>query len=362
MRRLFLANLLMLLRNRQALFWTLFFPLMFMLIFGLFFGRDATSVGTLAVIKDSDTPIATGFTDALGKIDSFKTTTDYATVDAAKDAMRQNKVMAAVVVPSGFGDFTKPDAPTAVTLLTDPGNASSNAVFSGVINGILTEFNYQATRTKPLFTIDNETTSTHKVTYFDFVMVGILGMAMMNSSIMGLAVAMTTYREDQILKRMTTTPVPSWKFIVAEVLSRLVLNVVQISIIFAVGIWIFHGHIYGPIWELYIITLFGAIMFQLIGFTIAGLCSTTRAAEGMAQAIAIPMMFLGGVFFPTDSLPKWIASVVHFLPLEPLLRTLRHVGIDNLSPFTQPQNLAIIGGWIVILLIISSRTFKLHEA
>jgi len=361
MRRLFLANLLMLLRNRQALFWTLFFPLMFMLIFGLFFGREIASVGTMAVIKQSDTALATSFTDTLSKVESVKTTTEYSTIDAAKEAMRQNEVLAVVVIPAGFGDVTQPNAPTTVTLITDPGNAASNAIFVSIVNSILTQFNYQTTHTQPIFTIDAQSATTHTVTYFDFVMVGILGMAMMNSSIMGLAVAMTTYREDQILKRMTTTPVPSWKFIVAEVLSRLILNFVQISIILAIGIWVFHGHIYGSIWILYIIALLGAIMFQLIGFLIAGLCNTTRAAEGMAQAIAIPMMFLGGVFFPTDSLPKWIAGIVHFLPLEPLLRTLRQVGIDGLSPFTQPQNLAIIGGWIVILLIISSRTFKLHE-
>lgn len=360
MGRLFLANLKMMLRNRQALFWMLFFPLMFIVIFGLFFGQDQTTVGTLALVKESNTTIADQFTTALEKVTAIKVDQSYTTVDDAREAMRQNKVMAVADLPANFGDLAKPTE-QQIILYTDPGNANSNSVFNSVINGILTEFNYQAARTQPIFTVDSQSSASHTVTYFDFVLVGILGMAMMNSSIMGLAVAMTTYREDQILKRLTTTPLPSWKFIAAEVLSRLILNLVQIGIILTVGVYGFNGHIYGSTWILIGVALIGAICFQLIGFVIAGLSKTTRAAEGMAQSISIPMMFLGGVFFPTDSLPQWVASIVHYLPLEPLLRMLRQVGIDGTSPFSQPLNIEILGGWIIILLIIATRTFRLND-
>lgn len=109
------------------------------------------------------------------------------------------------------------------------------------------------------------------------------------------------------------------------------------------------------------ITLLGAILFQLIGFVMAGFAKTSDAAQGMAQAIAIPMMFLGGVFFAIDALPKWLFSIVQFLPIAPLLRMLRGISIDAVSPFSNPLNIEIITGWIIVMLGIALWKFRLSE-
>ena len=71
-------------------------------------------------------------------------------------------------------------------------------------------------------------------------------------------------------------------------------NLLQISLILAVGILVFHGHIYGNIFLLIALALMGGVLFQLIGFTIASFAKTADAAQGMAQAVTIPMMFLAG--------------------------------------------------------------------
>jgi ABC-2 type transport system permease protein len=178
---------------------------------------------------------------------------------------------------------------------------------------------------------------------------------------MGMAVAITKYKEDKILKRITTTPLKSWKFIIAEVLSRLCINIVQVALILTVGIYGFHGHVYGNIFVLLPIVLLGAVLFQLIGFVIAGFAKTADAAEGMAQAIAIPMMFLGGVFFPIDALPKWLFSIIQFLPLAPLLRMIRGISIDAVSPLSNLTNMEILVGWIVVASILSVLKFRLNE-
>jgi ABC-2 type transport system permease protein len=178
---------------------------------------------------------------------------------------------------------------------------------------------------------------------------------------MGMAVGISRYKEDKILKRITTTPLRTWKFLSAEVVSRLVLNIMQISLILLVGIYGFHGHIYGNFFVLLGVVLLGAILFQLIGFVMAGFAKTADAAQGMAQAVAIPMMFLGGVFFPIDALPKWLFHIVQFLPLAPLLRMIRGISIDAISPFSNPMNVAIVAGWIVLAAGIAIWKFRMNE-
>ncbi len=356
--KLFTSNLKMFSRNRQASFWALFFPLIFTFIFGLFFGKT-TTVGTIGEVNKSNTQIAKALDKAL--IDSKLLKIEkFDSVDEAKSEMKKNTISAVLVVPEDFGDFA-PGSPTQVQTYYDQGNAQVNSVLIGFLNSFLTNASFQSQNAKMVFSVDAIKISDRELTYFDFVLAGILGLALMNSSIIGIAIAMSKYREDKILKRITTTPLPTWVFIVAEVLSRLVLNIFQVTIILLVGYFVFDAHIYGSLFVLIPLVLVGAILFQLLGFVIASFSKTADAAQGMATALTIPMMFLTGVFFPIDQLPKWLYSIVQFLPLAPLLRMIRQVMLEATSPFDNPINAIIVAAWIVGALLISIWKFRLTE-
>lgn len=359
--KLFIADLKMLARNRQALFWSLFFPLIFTCIFGLFFGRENNFSGTVAIVNESQTQVATGLDQALTDSKLFNISSEK-NLDTAKDLVNKSKISAVVDIPSTFGNLT-PESSKEVKIYYDPGSSQTLQILDNFLNQYLTQASFQIQKSQPLFTVANEKTgnTTNTFTYFDFVMAGILGLALMNSSIIGIAIGISSYREDKILKRITTTPLPTWKFISMEVLSRLVVNLVQIALILIVGVYGFHGHIYGNLFILLGVALIGAILFQLIGFVIATFAKNPDAAQGMSQVIAIPMMFLAGVFFPIDSLPAWLSSIVQYLPLAPLLRMLRAVAIDAQSPFTNPVNIAIVGGWILVTLAFTIWRFRLSE-
>ena len=356
--KLFIADLKLTIRNRQSLFWMLMFPLMFTFIFGFFFGKGSVSAGTIALINQSNTPIAQSMEKAMDDSTLFKVQKE-TDVNHARDLLKNNKVAEIVILPENFGD--PKSSSNNVKLIYDPGNATSNAVIQAFLGEFINQTNYQVQGVKPLFGVDQEKTTTRNLGYFDFVLVGILGMALMNSSVQGLAINMSKYREDKILKRITTTPLPSWIFVTAEVLSRLVVNIIQITIILLIGIYFFKANLYGNIFLIYLLALAGAILFQLLGFAIAGFAKTTDAAEGMATAIAIPMMFLAGVFFPIDQLPKWLFSIVQYLPLAPFLRLLRGYALNTTSPLTTPVDIVIVLAWIVVLLGLSIYKFRLSE-
>lgn len=358
MLKLFLADLKMMTRNKQAIFWAFMFPLMFTFIFGFFFGKNSNA-GTIGLINKSDTPLAQSIEKSLTDSNLFKVV-KVDNVDSAKDQIKKTKISAAIEIPSGFGEIT-PTSPTAIMLIEDQGNAQINSMLQGYLNTFLTSANFQVANTKPIFTLEQNMVSNNALSYFDFVLAGILGLALMNSSIIGIAVGMTDYREKKILKRITTTPLKTWRFILSEVFSRLILNFFQISLILVIGKYIFDAHIYGNIFIIFSIAILGALLFQLIGFVIASIAKTTTAAEGMATAITIPMMFLSGVFFPIDSLPKWLMSVVQFLPLAPILRILRGTVLEGFSPFENPINITIVISWIIACLLFATFRFKLAD-
>jgi len=360
MLKMFITSLKIIIRDRQSLFWMLMFPLMFMVIFGLFFGRSDNKAGTVALVSKSNTEIADNFSKGFEESGLFEINkTD--NLEEAKKQVDKSKISAVIFIPEKFGSL-EPDSSKQIEIYYDPANTQTSAILTGYIDKFLTQINYSIQKAEPIFSLKQQKAgSAQETTYFDFILAGILGMALMNSSIIGIAVGMTKYREDKILKRITTTPLKTWVFIVSQVAARLVINLAQISLILVVGIYGFHGHVYGNIFSIYAIALLGGLLFQLIGFSIASFAKTTQAAEGMATALTIPMMFLAGVFFPIDSLPKWLFAIVQYLPLAPLLRILRGVTLDGNSPFVNPINFAIVLGWIVITLIISIYKFRLSE-
>lgn len=355
---LFFADLKMLVRNKQALFWSLMFPLMFTLIFGLFFGKNTTS-GTIGIVNKSDSEISKNLERTLIESEIFKIN-KYDSKDESKAEIKKNNISAAIFIPETFGSQS-PSAEKKATVIYDQGNAQVASIVNSVVDKYLTAVNYQIQNAKPIYTVAEEKVSDRNLTYFDFVLAGILGLSLMNASIMGIAIGMAKYREDKILKRITTTPIKGWWFILAEVLSRLIVNLLQISIILIVGKFFFDAHIYGNLFVILPVALVGAILFQLLGFTIASLSKTTAAAEGMATATTIPMMFLAGVFFPIDALPKWLYSIVQFLPLAPLLRIIRTVALEAASPFSDMKNVLIVLGWIILALGISIYKFRLSD-
>lgn len=359
MLKLFISNFKILVRDKQFLFWSFMFPLIFTVIFGFFFGSGNMNAGNIALINRSNSPLAKSLEKTMTKSDLFKVQKE-TNLNTARDLMKKNKVAAIVVIPENFAVQT-PQSTNKITVINDPANSQTNSILISFINGFLTQASFKAQNAQPLYSVAEEKTNTNRLNYFDFVLIGLVGMSLMNSSINGIGTMMAKYREDKILKRITTTPLPSWKFIVSYLLARLVINIAQITLILLVGVYAFDAHIYGNIPLLFLFAILGAILFQLMGFVVAGFSKTTEAAEGMATAITIPMMFLAGVFFPIDQLPKWLFSIVQYLPLAPLLKMIRSIALEAASPLENPINIVIVLGWIIVSLFIASYKFRLNE-
>lgn len=359
MLNLVIANLKQLFRNKQSLFWTIAFPLIFTIIFGFFFSKGASG-GTIVLVNHSSSELAAGLQKSLTDQGAFKIEAK-PDESGVVDEIKKGTAAGALIIPEHFGEVTA-EAPKDVTILYDPGAAQARAALEGYVNGFLTAANYQALHLQPIFGFKEQLANTSAAfSYFDFVLIGLLGMALMNSAIQGLAIAMARYRDDQILKRITTTPLPGWKFIVSEVIARLVLNVVQVGLILLVGVKWFHASIHGSWLGLIGLALVGAVLFQLAGFFIAAVAKNTDAAEGMAQAISIPMMFLSGVFFPIDQLPSWLYGIVKYLPLSPLLRSMRSVALESGTFKDNASSLYLILGWVAVLLVATVYRFRLSE-
>ena len=365
--KLFLANIKMTFRDKQAIFWSLVFPLMFIVIFGLF---DFSKMGNAkyAIFDEAQTEVSRQVDEELQNIEIFKRQDTSTSIDEAKGQLRNGRIDIIIVIPKDFGQtdlVPNPDA-TAPTLnqidiIYNANGSTINQIALSVVDKFIDQMNMQAAHTPMLFSYTTESIQTKDIKYIDMIMPGILGMAIMTSAVIGISTGISRYREQKLLKRLAGTPIKVRNFLMAEVLSYLVVNVIQISLIIALARIAFHVQVYGNYFLIYAISIFGSIIFLNLGFAVAGYSKNTKTAEALSQVVTMPMMFFSGVFFSTEALPKIIGTVVEYLPLTPMIEALRSIsnnGEGITAIWTQPIYMA---GWIILSFLIAWKLFKFKD-
>ena len=353
--RLILVNLKMIYRDRQALFWALAFPLIFVTVFGLFNLDDPPEV-TLAVVDNAQDELSTRLIENLGNVDTFNIV-ERQDEAAARQEMRDGDQSYLLIIPADISAAVTQDPPAAVTLVYDESSATS-AIVIGVVERFVGEVNQGMTGEPTLLELASEGIASRQLGYYDFLLPGFVAMGVMTYAIIGLASVISVYREQKILKRIMATPLRVRTFFTAQIVAYLILSVGQAAIILAAGIFLFGANVYGSYLYLGLLVIAGNIVFLNLGFIVGAFSNTVSAASGLGNAVAMPMMFLSGTFFPTDNMPSIVASVVRFLPLTPMLEAMRGVALDARPIWDFPQELAILGAWIVISAVVATRVFR----
>ena len=369
-----IANLKMMARNRQGLFWALAFPLLLVVVFGLFDFRGVTPAG-LAVADYSGGPRAELLRERLAgvaflepeelEVDSRFRGNDGIEEDAAMAEARQRLVDGdlgyLLLIPHGIDDPAGENSAGAVqpvTLVYSTRNPERNQLVEGAVHSLVIELRSGGRPVLPERLVVSEVIETPEVDYFDTVLLGLLGLGIMTNSIISIAVRISTYRNQSVLKRLLVTPLPVWKFFAGEVIAHLLLALVQALIILAVGVFVFGGDLHGSLGWVLLIVLLGTVVFLNIGFILSAWARSPAAASGMGNAVALPMMFLAGTFFSTASLPWLLPYAALVLPLTPMLDALREVAINSAPLWHTWPQLAALGAWAVATAAIAVRVFR----
>jgi ABC-2 type transport system permease protein len=114
----------------------------------------------------------------------------------------------------------------------------------------------------------------------------------------------------------------------------------------------------GSYLNMLVVLILGLTMLFGIGLAIGGWAKSENQAAPLAQIVTLPMMFLSGVFFPTFLMPEFLQSISKFIPLTPVIDSIRLVLTENASLIDLGPQLAIIGGWLIVVYLLAFRLFR----
>jgi ABC-2 type transport system permease protein len=179
----------------------------------------------------------------------------------------------------------------------------------------------------------------------DVLLTGMLGYGCANTAFAGLAIMLVIRRESGVLKRLRATPLPPVTYLVAVLVSTLVVFVLQMLLTIALGVILYGAK--GPENGLGLVlaSLAGVACFAGMGFGAAALIRSAEGASAVVNLIVLPMAFLSGSFGPTRRYPEALRWLADLLPLTYLIRLLKDVYLRGDSFVGHPQDLAVMAVW-----------------
>jgi ABC-2 type transport system permease protein len=343
------AQLRMTFRRRITLFWSLLFPMILMTLLGLLFGRSINA-GTIAVVPvRAPAPLA-----VVRALDHTRGVTVKTAADPAK-AIHQvkdgDRDAALVFVPAGGGTYQ-------VRLYTSNTSADQAGILKGIVSGAADGVSVGATGTAPALTFRPQSVDSASLSYIDFLLPGIIGLAIMISAVIGLATILVDWRERGILRRLKLTPIPLAEFFAARVTASLVVALMQVVVLLAFGRIAFNIQISPTAWAAIPVALAGCLCFLAMGFAIGSVVSTPETGDAVSQVITNPMMFLSGTFFPVAAMPPFVQSLARLLPLYYMTNGLRDTIVRGLSITHVTADIGVLLAVTAVLSLIALRSFR----
>lgn len=249
-----------------------------------------------------------------------------------------------------------------VDVLTSSANPQTAASATSFIAGIVDKTNLSiAGVTNPPVTLSQHEISGRQSRYIDFVLPGMIGFSLLSTAIFSVVFGFIFLKKELIFKRMFATPTTSLTILLSQGMSRLIVALAQTILILVIGVFAFkfylpHGWI--TFVDLLLLSAIGLLAFMGFGLLIAGFAHDENGASPLANIVTLPQFLLSGVFFPIDSLPKWVQPVANNLPLSYFNLAIRKVTTEGgtLSD-TIPLMFGLIV-WGIVMYLLAARTFK----
>ncbi len=270
------------------------------------------------------------------------------------DSYNDNDARSGVIVPGREGLDKRLDAlrngnynynynssVPRLLLVADSSSDRGYEQVQSILMSILLRFQQRAMDAPEILAIDVDDVSDIKPVSgkANYYLPAVLAAFIMTNGVLGTSGIAAEFKRKGMLKRLMSTPLSRSQWIVANMLTQTVLALILASMMISIAVIAFNT---SPPNAISIVVLaIGALCFTGLGMLIAGALKEPHAVTGASNALAFPMMFLSGVFWPLDSMPEYMQNIAHVLPLTYFVDAL-HASMYSSSMLNVLQSTSIL--------------------
>ncbi len=178
-----------------------------------------------------------------------------------------------------------------------------------------------------------------------------------STALMSIPILMGNYRERGILRRLKATPLRPGAVIAAEILVHFVVTLFGSALLVVAAVLVYGLHFGGDAAIVFAAFVLSSFSFFALGFLIAGLAPSARAAYTIGMVFYFPNIFLSGATFPMQMFPASVKTVTRFIPMTYVVSLLQCLWFGE-TPGKHVVEFMILGGLLVAGGIVAARTFR----
>jgi ABC-2 type transport system permease protein len=190
------------------------------------------------------------------------------------------------------------------------------------------------------------------------LLAGMLAYGLANTAFAGLALILVARREMGVLKRIRSTPLPSATYLIAVLVSILIVFALQ-----AVSLFVLGRVLKSTPWPHHLLSLvltlaLGAVAFASLGLAITGFIRSLEGSSAVVNIIVLPMAFLSGSFGARRNYPEVLQAIGDVLPLKYFLDAVNAIYLHGQELWDKPTAVAVLAAWGVFGMAVAVRTFR----
>jgi ABC-2 type transport system permease protein len=345
------------LRDRRSIFFSLFFPVIFMTVFSLSSSREQEAI-SIGIVNDSSNATAANFVQLLTESPLFDVTVGEAELLRAELVAGDQTMV--LELPADFGDLAS-GSTAEINAVVDAAQVAQLGLIMPVLDQTLLAIEREFRGIEPMFAIVIEDVQARSQRYIDFLLPGLMALTLMNLSIAGSGFNIVEYRRKGILKRLFVTPIEPGDFIASIAMARMLIVLVQVSVLILFAVLLLDIRIIGSFLAFYFVIMLGTVVFLCQGFSLGSLAKTQESIGALGNIVIMPQIFLSGIFYPIDSMPEWIQPVAQLLPLSFVSTGMREIANAGATLMEIAPSLLGISVWFVISFLAATKLFVWKE-
>jgi ABC-2 type transport system permease protein len=209
-----------------------------------------------------------------------------------------------------------------------------------------------------LFGTDAVEVAGHQVAANRASVPGIMGLAVLTSSLMALVLSVVSQREAGILKRRRATPVPAAVLVLSRAVTATLSSVAACGVMVLVADAAFDiSPPPGGLGPALLAVVVGSLCFACCGYAIAAMVTSADSAQPILQVVMLPLQMISGIYFPASQLPAWLQHVANAFPLVHLTDALQHAWLPSGATVAW-GDIGIMALWGAAAAFVAARRFK----
>lgn len=196
------------------------------------------------------------------------------------------------------------------------------------------------------------------VSAINYLLPGIIVMAIMMACMNNNAVKITNDREKGIYRRLSLTPLKRQTLLAGHVVVRYLIMLASTALLIAIAVGVFKAQVGGNYFLFWLVLTLGALVFIALGFVISSAVKNSNSANTLGTAILFPFMFLGASFWPLEQMPLSLRPLCEALPALHVNTALRIIVVEHAGFVMVWHELPVMLGWLAVCSILAVKFFK----